>query len=336
MKKHFWRNFFAALLPLAVITLLLLFYQSARDADETKIFNVSVFARTPGDRFMKGIEQAALDYNVDLHFFSSYAKGDGAQQIEYLRRELDSGADAVVIDAEDGDALSEYLESQRSHPPVVTLGTKLPSDRQSIHVGADDHSIGEKLAERVVAGGAAGCLILSPAGGRGAGDAHSGRLAGLTGTLAEAGVPYAIKYVSPADGFAANGLTADDLAVSGMTADGLAASKNAPFSAVAVTDESLVIPACESAPDGARIYGVGYISSFRQYLESGRLKEIVVYSEYDAGYLSLQAAVKAADKKAPFASPDRQAPAGAGLALYTASADNMYAAPLVNILFPIG
>ena len=335
MKGHFWRYLLAALLPLPVIALLLLFYQSTQAVDDAKIYNISVFARSPGDRFMKGIEQAALDYNVDLHFFSSYAKNDGAQQIEYLRRELESDIDAVVIAAEDAPALEDFIDAVKPRPPIITLGARLRNDRATAHVGADGRALGELLGRLIIESGAKQCVALCPSE---LDASRSERLEGLTAALDGGGVEYTVRYAETDINGVSTALndlgTAGAANMSGDVSQAVAADKNNDFNdagaacvAIAVIDEGMAAQVCESAPPDAEIYAIGYQNTFRQYLETGRLRQIVVYSEYDAGYLCLQSAVRASDKRVAD---------DADLALHTATADNMYTEPLVNILFPIG
>lgn len=306
MREHIERIFFIALLILAAAVLLLMFYQSARAEDDMRTYNISVLVRAPSDRFMKGIEQAALDYNVDLHIFSSYAKNDSAQQLEYLQRELDNNADAVVLSAEDPETLSDYLDSLRSRPAVVTLGQRLQSGKTAPYVGVDDRLMGERLGLCVAEKTVENCLILCPFEFN---PYHLERRDGLCQVLSEYSVPYTILYCDPTP----------------ASVDAALAGKH--NSIIAILDESLLIPVCEQAKTNDVLFGIGYVSGAKQYLESGRLNGLVVYSEYDAGYLSLKAAVTTIEN-----------PAGGDteLTLYTATAGNMYKEPLVNILFPIG
>lgn len=306
MRGHIERILFVSLVALAAAVLLLMFYQNVRAEDDTRTYNISVLVRAPSDRFMKGIEQAALDYNVDLHVFSSYAKNDTAQQIEYLQRELDSDVDAVVVSAEDPAALSEYLDALRSRPAVVTVRQKLQSSKAALHVGADDYLMGAHLGQYMARQAARECLILCPYEP----DAFLlERLDGLTQTLTHYSIPFSIMYCEPARINVDSSFTAKQGCV------------------IAILDESLLIPVCEEVLQSGVLYGVGYVSGARIYLESGHLNGLVVYSEYDAGYLSLQAAVKAVEGPAE---------GGTQLTLYTATAENMYSEPLVNVLFPIG
>lgn len=310
MKEHFGRNLFAVLLCVAALALLLTFYQSNRSADDAKIYNISVFARSLNDRFMKGIEQAALDYNVDLHFFSSYQERDSEQQIEYLRKELEMNVDAVVINAEDSEAISGFLDTLRSHPPVISLGAELMNGQAVVHVGPDESTLGERLGGCMPGHGVTECLILCIDG---LGADQPGRLDKFVETLDLYGIAYKISYCEP---------TVDGVAGAIAAVDG-----GGRVFAIAAMDESLIAPMCELAPDDAVLFGIGYTSPARPYLESGRLAELTVYSDYDAGYLCLQTAVTASAGR-----PVEDA----RLTVYSANAANMYKEPIVNILFPIG
>ena len=53
--------------------------------------------------FRKGMDQAAMEFNVDVHFITLYEKLDAAQQMELMEREEQDGADAlVVVPADEG------------------------------------------------------------------------------------------------------------------------------------------------------------------------------------------------------------------------------------------
>ena len=310
------RHLFAAIFCVAAIALSVLIYRNARAADDARIYNISVIVRAPGDRFMKGIEQAAIDFNVDLHFFSGYQKGDSAQQIEYLRRELDSDVDAVVIYAENAPALADFLGSQRNLPPIVTSGVRLGTEKTSAHVGADWRAIGRKLGKLICEDNGysddAELVILCP---EDIDAALSERLSGLTDMLMQEGMPYLVRYCGESSGGAA-----------GLFPPG-GINSYGGHAAAAALDESLLVQMCECAPQDCRLYGIGFTNASRAYLENGRLSALVVYSEYSSGYMYLRAAVMAADKRPPKVDPE--------LALYSASAESMYEEPLVNVLFPI-
>jgi len=271
------------------------------------VYSISVIMRSPGDRFTKGMEQAALDYNVDVHAVSGFDPGNGPQQIEYLQRELDNYTDAVIIDPEDPESLAAYLDNGRPRAPVVTVIQPLPGNEAVCHVGADDAELGRILGEWIAGGPGGQCMIIAPK--TGFKPLHRTRTDAVKQALDSAGVLYEVRYAN-----------AD-------SADIAAEISGEQYTSVAVIDENMLGFVCEAVKPSAGIYGIGYTGMVRAYLESGRIKGLAVYSDYDAGYLSVRAAVEAAGKKAA---------GGAVLTAYKVTAENMYQDPIVFVLFPIG
>ena len=63
---------------------------------KTEIYPVSVIIGDTSDdyyvNFRKGIDQAAIDYNVDVSFITLFEKYDAKEQMELVRREVDDGS----------------------------------------------------------------------------------------------------------------------------------------------------------------------------------------------------------------------------------------------------
>ena len=121
MKERIVRTLFFTLISISAVLLLVMLWLNIFHFNTAGVYSVSVLVRTPGDRFTKGMEQAALDYNADLYIISSFNANDGAQQIEYLKRELENYADAVILNPEDPGSMEKYLEGNRPRAPVVTV-----------------------------------------------------------------------------------------------------------------------------------------------------------------------------------------------------------------------
>ncbi|MDR1537355.1 MAG: substrate-binding domain-containing protein [Clostridiales bacterium] len=303
MKEINVRVVFISLWVVAAALLLVMFSQSAGEGGSPKVHSISVLMRAPGERFMKGMEQAALDFNADLHILSGYAKNDGATQLEYLQREINF-TDAVVLNPENIVEMDSYLSGLRQSPPVVTVIQPIAAVKR--HVGADDEALGKALGAWAAAEGEKSCLILCPVDWK---PIHMKRRDALEATLKESGVESSIRYCENTQGSVSAAISSDRKRL------------------ILAIDDALLVNMCEQSDEDCILYGIGYSSGARQYLESGRLRGLAVYSEYDAGYLSLRAAVNAAEKK-PFQEE--------ALGIYKADAGNMYSEPIINILFPIG
>ena len=305
MKDRIEWTLFFILVTISCVLLLVMIWLNIFYRSAARVYSISVIIREPSERFTKGMEQAALDSNADLQIQSSFEPNNTEQQIEYLRRELINYSDAVIINAEDPKFLKEYLDRERPSVPIVTVMQPLDSASVVCHVGADESELGRILGEWIAKSASGQCVVIAPK--KDVKQMHITRFEALKQVLDSAGKEFAVRYAD-----------ADSIA------DELSGER---YDTIAVIDENLLVNTCEQVRSGAGIYGIGYTGGLRPYLESGRIKGLAVYSEYDAGYLSVQAAVEAAAKKTVV---------GTALTIHRVTAKNMYQEPMVNVLFPIG
>lgn len=287
--------------------LLMMIFQDSPESDP--VYSVSVVVRDPTDGFRKGVDQAALECNVDVHYVSGYAAGDTGQQMENLMREVSNGADAMVVRTESGyendDEIVTYIAQIRARTPVVATGQELR--RATCYVGADNYEIGWMLGELVVEKtGEQTCTVLCP-------DtrelAQVERLEGFRAYFDKYGSGAKVRYCRP-----------DGSNISRVTA-------GIDTGAIAALNSTLTLEMARQARAGYRLFGVGFSGELRPFLEQRVLSGLVVYSEYDAGYLSLQATVSALR--------DELSNEESYLDLFKVTADNMYDDPYDKILFPI-
>lgn len=297
------------LASLAVVTgallIVMLIFQNTSNENALKIYSISVIVSNPGERFIKGVEQAALDYNADVHLISGYAENDSERQIEYMQRELVNKVDAVVISPEHVGEMEEYLGSLHQRAKVVTVRQRLSNNRLASHVGVDDVRLGEILGEMVTRSKTGrACAVLCPEEMK---SFHRDRIEGIKNTLEAGGIAFYVSYCGSENLSEKLVELGDDTIV--------------------VLDERLLVAVCEQAEPEDMIFGAGFAGGARAYLENNTIQGIVAYSEYDAGYLSLREAVMQVD-----GNPAADVETG----LYEAYANTMYSPPLVYILFPIG
>ena len=82
------------------VGLILLYLLSSTDwiikEKEVEVYPVSLIISDTSDddyvNFRKGVDQAAVEYNVDVSFITLYEKDNLAQQMELVRREAAAGA----------------------------------------------------------------------------------------------------------------------------------------------------------------------------------------------------------------------------------------------------
>ena len=109
---------FLLLFCMFALGFLLLAFDAFGKEPPPEIYRISVIVRgRAGDRWesiRQGADQAASEMNVDLSFITLSGENDSAEQISLLQREIDAGADAIVLSASDSAALAEPRKKRPS------------------------------------------------------------------------------------------------------------------------------------------------------------------------------------------------------------------------------
>ena len=142
------------------VVLVILYMMSSTDLiikeKKPEVYPVSVIVEDSTDdnyvNFRKGMEQAAMEMNVDVSFITLYDSGDRKQQQELAVREQQEGARALVIAPVDGEEAARLLEDDRIQVPVVLLGSEAaaPDTRVSARITFDYYGMGRELGSRIV------------------------------------------------------------------------------------------------------------------------------------------------------------------------------------------
>ena len=255
------------------------------------------------DNFLRGVDRAAQERNVDVRIISRYEGADvGQAQAEVLSKEVGKGADGVILAPVDWAAHLQVIQDASSSGIRTTVAGPRPDGGSAgCYISADPVEMGRKLADAVAEEGSRSCTVyLSEE----AGEAACLRLQGLEARLEELGIPCRSVTVSP-DG-----------------EEQLPAGEGALLAVEPGITERL----CREAPEGALIFGMDTSNDLLHHLEEGRICALVVQCDYEAGYLSLQSLVGLIE--------------GAGqadrtLSSYTVTAETMFEDPMDQILFPI-
>ena len=121
------------MIVLYMIFLLVLFLMCSTDLiirePERDVYQIAVIIEDSRDdnyvNFRKGMDQAAMEFQADVHFITLYEKMDADQQMELILREQQDGADALIIVPADEDRVVSALAQGQVFVPAVLLGTGL-------------------------------------------------------------------------------------------------------------------------------------------------------------------------------------------------------------------
>lgn len=148
---------------LYVMFLVLLFLMCSTDLiirePEREIYQIAVIIEdTRSDNysnFRKGMDQAAMEFNVDVHFFTLYEKSDAEQQMELMEREQQDGADALIVVPAD----EERVVRKSMAVPVVFLQPDVMGKSGVGNIVIDYEQMGRQLAHEMLKKIPADCSV---------------------------------------------------------------------------------------------------------------------------------------------------------------------------------
>lgn len=274
--------------------------------DGARVYRISVITDdSQGDysqNTRKGLDRAARDYNVDLQIIAVHDGATSAQQADALTREMESGADAILLYLLHCPDLDPSAELSHITVPIVSLGAPFDSAYTACSVSSDDVAVGRMLAQTLLEDNVATCYVRS---------SYSNarirkRFQGFKDTMTAAGVHCTLEEDASA-----------------------AAWTDIPSgAAVAALDE----PSLEKLTRGAlsgrvTLYGIGCTNELLNDLEDGLIRRLIVEDDYAMGYLAVQSAVESIEA--------RNTVREHILTSYVADRAHLYSEPLQHVLFPI-
>lgn len=223
-----------------------------------------------------GMEQAADELDAELRFLTLSSPNDSAEQAELLRRELEGGADGIIISPTAPTQLAQVLEGFDRPCPVVCLESDMPWAAGVI--APDNSQLGQALAQAVIDDWTGGTVLLLDT----AGDCTAvlERLFAAQRALDDAGIPTHLQTAG-ADVLAEQ--LPDLLSESGSRW-------------VMAFEPSATLAAAE-AGTGCPLYGVGANAAIAARMEQGDIIAAGVWSDYAAGYLAVAQTIAAIGKE---------------------------------------
>ncbi len=215
----------------------------------------------------QGMEQAADELGAELRFLTLASSGNSAEQAESLRREVEEGADALVVVPADPLSLTQTLDQLPGHCPMVSLES--PVGSFSGVAAPDNDLLGRQLAQALFLDWDGGAVLLwdsSPAS-----TGVSARLMAARETLEGLGVPTETVSALPQEDISHRWVMAFEPSATRQAAD-RNSRQELPFS----------------------LYGVGTSTAIIIHLEKGVISALAAWNDYAAGYLAVRQAVSAA------------------------------------------
>ena len=302
------RNYRVELAVLGVLGALVVFSlvmpQLLRERSVPQLLSLSVLLRDTDSSgwnvARQGMEQAADELGAELRFLTLSEQNSSAEQAEQLLREMDNGAEALLVVPADPDVLHTSLLQRTKTCPIVTLESEMEGTVGT--VAPDSALLGRQLAQTLLDDWQGGeVLLLDSAPGC---TGVTARLAAAQKVLEAQGVPVQ----------RAEGLPEEAGWVGWVIAFDPVATQ-----AAAERRESEQLPFV--------LYGVGSSTAIAAQMEKGNIAAVAAWSDYAAGYLAVRQAVEAAQRE-ELQSLDP-------LAFSIVQGEDIYAPENQKLLFPI-
>jgi len=278
-----------------MIFLVVLFLMCSTDLiirePEKEIYQIAVIIEDAEDdnysNFRKGMDQAAIECNADVHFITLYEKMNAGQQMELIEREEQDGADALIVVPVDERKVLEAVSGKQAGASVVILGTEEAKEKAAGAIVIDYRKMGEQLAEQMKKCMPENCpvLLLEESCEQ---DYMSGSfLEGAREALERDGFPCRAIEQDREDGYQKvfEALREKEAAV-------LAGSPEILSEMADILEED---PALSDRAAG--LYGRGNTLSILNDLDKGQITGVCVTDEFSRGYFSVRMAVRALEEK---------------------------------------
>lgn len=226
--------------------------------------------------FRYGLKMAAQDQKVELVVASTADVLTKEEQLNTIKREIELGADAVIVQPVPGDDLEQKLRHLEKKVPIMLVEYTAAKEREKSQLPSvePDHSaMGEALAEELkkdycgnLSGKKYGILMKSDAP-----QAMNSRRQGVEKALQDTGI------------------------VCSWVVDGSVENKPKVDIVIALDNNSLIKAAEQAAANnlhGALVYGIGNSTQAAYYLDIGSVECLVVPDEFSVGYYSLTEAAE--------------------------------------------
>lgn len=277
------KRYAAAALVFLILLLILIIRGLGTSAGEEKKYSVSVIVENSSDdrwtALREGLQEGALDNNVRLNYVSTGEFVGANDELDIIRREIESGADGIILCLYDSAGMYEELEDLLSRDSVVLLESDAEPEAYYQTVGADNLEMGRALAGQILSDPDAAGKTVGILCGNTLQLAMQQRLQGLTEGLSGSGV--SVVWTLERDTDPEHDALAQ--AQQDGRADILVALDN--------RETERAVDYLISDPELAQqctLYGVGNSEKVVYYLDKGVIRTLVAPVEFYMGYQSVK------------------------------------------------
>lgn len=286
MKKRTMSIF---LLLILILPSILLFSDILWDEKDKGVYNISVIIRgknTESWSIMKqGIDQAALEMNAEISFVTLLEENSVEEQSQLINREINNGADAILISPVDYDGMVESIEAAMGKVVVVLIESTINSQKRLAYISCDNYELGVKLAEEVIQNGNVRNEI-SVIKDNLEYSSINERYNGFIDTISKTKNTYTLVELSKNEKVAYN---QKKILVEENIGDVIVAFDTATLESVA--ENKKILKEVNGIEIESEIYGIGSTSKILSLLEEKIINSIAVQNEFNIGYLGVENAI---------------------------------------------
>lgn len=279
MKKN--KNLFRTALVLLIILLLFILYYYAvydEEKEETKVISVIVYGNSSErwENLRRGAEQAADTLSAEINLVTLSKDHDVEEQKELIQREINNGADALMIAACDSEAMKQATAEIKI--PIMFIESGIGDDTSKSYISADNYAMGQALGAAVTEQ-----------------EIDKVKVAVICDNMQRDSV--ALRYEGFCD--ALDGKidrlvdwekNQNETDIAAMLFLQRELTEEAVDVVVALDNSSTgaIIDAVENLDKDVKIYGIANTDKAVYYLDNGMIETLVYQNEFSIGYLGVQ------------------------------------------------
>lgn len=291
---------------LILIILITFLYGIFGNKKPEKQMNISVIlysvAGDEWESFQEGMECAEEDFPVNINTVVLKADATGLEQYEAMERELENGADGVILAVSDYKTIYPLWLEASFGKPTITVESGFNESTVSF-ISADNYEMGKALGEEILKDfSEKENITVALSSEKSTRDSVELREQGLRDALEGKATIIPLR-----------------VAINGEGAD----------VAVGLNKESLLDLAKRTSPalQSTKIYGIGNTAGIVAALDQGYIEKIVFQDEFNMGYLAVETLVNTANNQT---TKDEKE-----IEYYCVSKEELYEYPYEQLLFPI-
>lgn len=124
------------------------------DESDNVVYKIAYISKSEKEdnlRFItEGIKQAAKDLNAEVTVYT-LSKGDNVEnQIKLLNEAVENKVDCILISPVDYEKLSNIIEKVNYKIPVILMDSKIKSNEKFDYISCNNYELGRSLAEEVI------------------------------------------------------------------------------------------------------------------------------------------------------------------------------------------